>query len=214
MTPKTDVHIDEDSWHVSGLRGTGSMDYTMEDVFVPDERAFSFFVSPTFHPGPLSLLPRTMFALSVSAVTIGIARAALQALKEIASTKKTAGVLLRERADVQLAAAQAEGLLGAARAYVREMSGEVWRACVGGTGPSLTERLQLRAASVISPQLCAQAVDLAWKAGGAASIRESYVLERCFRDVHAATQHLGVGEPVLLDTGRGLLGLDPEIVPF
>jgi alkylation response protein AidB-like acyl-CoA dehydrogenase len=53
-----------------------------------------------------------------------------------------------------------------------------------------------------------------WKAGGASSIRESNLIERCFRDVHTATQHLGVSEMMLYDTGRGFLGLEPQIVPY
>jgi alkylation response protein AidB-like acyl-CoA dehydrogenase len=76
------------------------------------------------------------------------------------------------------------------------------------------ERLRLRAASVVAPELCAQAVDIVWKAAGAGAIRESSVIERCFRDAHAATQHVGVSEMMLTDTGRALLGLDPQLVPF
>ena len=188
----------------------------MEDVFVPNERTFTFFVSKTFHPSPLSLLPRGMFALSVSAVTIGIARAAIESLVELAATKNAAGtrVLMRESPDVQLAVAQADGLCSAARAYVREISGEIWRTCMDGGSPSLEQRLRLRAASVTAPQLCSQAVDLVWRAAGPASIRESNVLERCFRDVHAATQHVAVSDAMLYDTGRGLLGLEPHIQPL
>jgi alkylation response protein AidB-like acyl-CoA dehydrogenase len=215
MTPPDDVQIDHDSWHVRGLRGTGSCDYAIGDVFVPAERAFSFFVSRAYHPGPLALFPRSMFSMSIGAVALGIARGAIDAFIELAGVRKASGTnaLLRERQEVQAAVAQAEALTGAARAYMLQTSGDVWRECLAGDPPSLETRLRLRAASVVVPQMSAQAVDLIWKAAGAASIREAHVIERCFRDVHAATQHLGVGEPVLIDAGRAFLGLESQIVP-
>jgi alkylation response protein AidB-like acyl-CoA dehydrogenase len=214
MTPASDVVVDEASWNVSGLRGTGSCDYALHDVFVPRERAFAFFVSTPFDSGPLSLLPRTMFAIAISAVTLGIARNAVDAMVRLASETRVAGTLLRERVEVQLAAAKAEALAGAARAYVRQTSDDVWQACLRGEEPTVEQRLRLRAASVAAPRMCAEAVDLVWKAAGAASIRESYVIERCFRDVHAATQHLGVSEMIEIDTGRGLLGVEPQVLPY
>jgi alkylation response protein AidB-like acyl-CoA dehydrogenase len=216
MTPPARVSVDESSWQVSGLRGTGSCDYTLDDVFIPSEHSFTFFVSETFYPGPLALLPRTMFALSVSAVTLGIARGALERFAALAATAKAPGlsVPLCQRPDVQLAVARAEALIGAAHAYVRETSGSVWQTCREGERPSVKQRLRLRAASVVAPQMCADAVDVIWKAAGALAIREAHTLERDFRDIHAATQHLGVSEALLYDTGRGLLGLEPQIVPF
>jgi alkylation response protein AidB-like acyl-CoA dehydrogenase len=216
MLPAEHVQVDASSWQVSGLRGTGSYDYTIDNRFVPAERAFTFFVSKTYHAGPLALLPRSIFAAAIGAVTIGIARGAVDAFVELAATRKapTTSVLMREHPSAQLAVAHASALVNAARALLREASMDVWDACVRGVAPPVESRLKLRGATVLVPQLCAQAVDLIWRAAGPAAIRESGVIERCFRDIHAATQHLGVSEPMLVDTGRALLGLDPQLVPF
>jgi alkylation response protein AidB-like acyl-CoA dehydrogenase len=209
MTPVGDVRIDEDSWHVSGLRGTGSCDYMLSDVFVPGERTFLFFASKRYQPGALYRMPPTLFAYPVAAVLVGIARAAVEALIELAR-KSTGREPMAERAAVQGAVAKADALVGAARSHLYSTLRNLWDA-VPESGPvPRLPRARARAAAVYAPRLCVEAVDLVWKAAGASAIRESLVIERCFRDVHAGVQHLGISEESALDSGRVMLGLEPK----
>jgi alkylation response protein AidB-like acyl-CoA dehydrogenase len=216
LTPISDVAIDEDSWHVSGLRGTGSCDYTLTDVFVPQERAFQFLLGKSYQPGPLYHLPPTIFAVPVTSVCIGIARSAVDALVTLVETgsRGSGGPALRDRPSMNFAAARAAGLVDAGHALLCQRVSEVWATACAGEPITLDQRRKLRTAVALSAEMSAQAVDLVWKAAGATSIRESSVIERCFRDVHAATQHLTISEDVLYDAGRVMFGLEPASPMF
>ncbi len=210
MTPVSDVEIVDD-WHVSGLRGTGSCDYVIEDVFVPEERTLVLF-GRSHQPGALFRLPTALYSYPIAAVPLGIARSAIDGLIDVASSKQ-AGPLsasLRERPEAQLAVARAEALLGAARARLFETIDELWRGACAGEEVTLRQRVDVRSASVFAATACAEVVDMVWTACGATSIRETSVIERCFRDVHAATQHMVVSERLLEDAGRVLFGLAPR----
>src|SRR5262249_15235704 len=93
-----------DTWHTSGLRGTGSTDFVVRDLFVPEERTLPAFSAAPVQPGVLYQLPLiTVFAVSIAAVPLGIARAAIDVLVKLASEKTPTGsqTLLRERASIQ-----------------------------------------------------------------------------------------------------------------
>ncbi|MET0274079.1 MAG: acyl-CoA dehydrogenase family protein [Phenylobacterium sp.] len=213
MTPIAEVSVDTGSWHVSGLRGTGSCDYALSDVFVPDARTFLFFGSQRFQPGPLYRLPPTLYAYPVAAVMLGIARAAVEALVELAGRPSTAPTPMAERASVQAALAKADALVGAARAHLHATLRDLYDAVQAGPIPDLV-RARARASAVHAPRLCVEAVDLVWQAAGASAIRETLVIERCFRDIHAARQHLGIAEDTAIDSGRVMLGLKPREFTF
>src|SRR5215217_4494075 len=84
--PRADTEV-VDTWHVAGLRGTGSHDYRVTDLFVPAHRAFWFSEEPV-QPGPLYTLPAiAIFAAYISCVSLGIARHAIDAFKELAAIK-------------------------------------------------------------------------------------------------------------------------------
>jgi len=110
LMPASDVEI-HDAWHVSGLRGTGSEDYSVKNIFVPGDRAFMPFMSAPTQPGPLYRLPATYFISQIALVPLGLARAAIDALIDLAKTKVPQRfgpqIPLRERARAQSAVAQA-----------------------------------------------------------------------------------------------------------
>jgi alkylation response protein AidB-like acyl-CoA dehydrogenase len=115
--------------------------------------------------------------------------------------------MLRERASAQAAVAQAEALLGSARSYLYEALAEVWETATSGGPSTLEQRAKLRLASCHAAIACAKAVDLMYTTGGGSSIFDHSLLQRCSRDVHAATQHLMVAPDSMEDVGRVLLGL-------
>ena len=209
-----------DMWHVGGLRATGSNDYSVSDLFVPEEHTIPLvdFQPPSHRSGPLYAVPMTStFVSCIATVTLGIARAAIEALTEIAETKTTAGstIALRDKPLAQADLARAEALVGAGRAYLWSELGAMWDSVVKGNATRLEDRAKVRLAAVHATQCAIQAVDIIYKLGGGASLLQSGRLERCSRDVHAAGQHVAVSplsnfEPV----GRVLFGLPPGMARF
>ncbi|HEY7061039.1 MAG TPA: acyl-CoA dehydrogenase family protein [Chloroflexota bacterium] len=199
-----------DTWHAAGLRGTGSHDVSVQEAFVPDERTFAFPDGPAHEPG--ALYRGSIFnelSRLIPGVALGIARAALDTFTELASRKvptRTAS-LLRDRATVQAQLAQAEALVRSARAWVFETTAATWETLCAGESLSEEQQALLWLAGVHAATSCAQAVDLVYTLGGATSVYATSRLERCFRDVHVLTQHLGVSPLQWERVGRYILGL-------
>ena len=206
-----------DTWHVSGLKGTGSHDFTVTDVFVPEERSFPAFTAPPFQPGALYACPFvTYFAASIAGPPLGMARGAIDALVELASAKVPTGSqnLLRERGSVQADIARAEALVRSARAFFVECLEDVWRTLSAGEHLAMSQRAMARIAGTHAAISAAQAVDLMYNAGGGTALYQSCPLERFFRDVHAATQHIAVTPLYYEISGRVLLGMPPGTPRF
>src|SRR5581483_2276933 len=199
-----------DTWHAAGLRGTGSHDVSVQEAFVPPERTFAWPDGPAQEPGPLyrgSILDA--LSVQIPGVALGIARAALDTFTELASRKvptRTAS-LLRERATVQAQLAQAEALVRSARAMLFETTATTWETVCAGEPLSEEQHALLWLAAVHAATSCAHAVDLVYTLGGATSVYTSSRLERCFRDVHVLTQHVGVSPWQWERVGRYFLGL-------
>ena len=200
-----------DTWTTTGLRGSGSHDYTAADVFVSVERTFNQFTSPVRRPEPLYAL-RTLYTANGIAVPLGIARAAVDAFLGLAEGKVTRrGTGLRDEAFVQTAVARADALVHAARAYVYDVMGAVWDALVRGEELSPQLRARYRLCLAAACKLCVEAVDLIYEAGGGASPYAAQPLDRLLRDVHTAQQHMMFSPKVYEATGRLLLGLEPGL---
>jgi alkylation response protein AidB-like acyl-CoA dehydrogenase len=201
-----------DNWDVSGLRGTGSNDVVMEDVFIPDERTCVF--DKPLNTGPLYAFPFFGFlALGVASVCLGIARSAIDELRELASAKVPTGgrrpLARRPAAQVEVAKATAELL--SARAFVDAAVAQAWDTAQMVAEPSIDERVKLRLAATHAARTSAKVVDRMYEAGGASSIYAKSKLQRNFRDVHAATQHLVVSPATYELMGRLLLGVETEV---
>ena len=209
-----------DVWHVGGLRATGSNDFEVSDLFVPEAYTIGLqeFQPPPMRPGPLYAVPMTStFVSCIATVALGIGRAAIDALIEIASSKTSAGAttVLRDKALAQADVARAEALLGSGRAFLFNELGAMWNRVGAGNIVSIQERAQVRLAAVHATQCAIQATDLMYQLGGGASLFQGGRLERCFRDVHAAGQHVAVSplsnlEPI----GRVLFGMPPGMARF
>jgi alkylation response protein AidB-like acyl-CoA dehydrogenase len=198
-----------DTWTTTGLRGSGSHDFAAEDVFVPAEQSFNTRTSPIRRDGPLYAFP-FMFVINGAGVPLGTARAAIDALVELAAGKQTlAGTGLRNEAWVQTAVARAEVLLGGARGYVYDAVGDLWEALLKGDTPSTRQRARFRLALAGASELCVQAVDLMYQAAGGTSVYATHRLDRLFRDAHTVHQHI-TNSPKVYETAGGLLlGLEP-----
>lgn len=208
-----------DTWYTTGLRGTGSNDLAVHDVFVPREQSFSF-QDPDLvkREGPLYAFP-FMFAANVAAPALGIARHAIDALIDSAATKPARRYMLGERLEapkalredvfVQEATARAEALLGAARAYVFDVIGDLWATLLDGRPPGNRQIAAFMALYAQAVGMCVEAVQLACRAAGGSAVYQKGPFDRCLRDVLAMNQHVIASLRLYEVAGRLLLGLEP-----
>jgi indole-3-acetate monooxygenase len=202
-----------DNWDVSGLRGSGSNDFEVQDVFVPASRAFSLLTDRPRLAGPIFRQPFFgVLASGVAAVTLGIARAAIDTFIELARTKQSLGARrsLAHREVVQLEVGRAEAELGAARAFLFESAARAAEEVADTGAASLATRARVRLASSHAATAAASAVDRMYAAGGGTSIYAKSPLQRQFRDLHTATQHLMISPTITTTVGRLLLGVDVD----
>jgi alkylation response protein AidB-like acyl-CoA dehydrogenase len=205
--PRAEYEI-VDTWDVTGLRATGSHDVRVTDIFVPSERSFWWADGPV-HPGPLYQV--RFMLITHAAHALGVARAAIDAVLTLAETKvpTRTTALLKDRPLVQAQLAQAEALVQSARDFMYRTTADAWSAVCAGRQVSGRERAVLRLAMTQAVQASAQAVDLMWSAAGGTPIYTRSPLERCFRDIHVATQHAAVSTLSWETIGKGLF--DPSL---
>jgi alkylation response protein AidB-like acyl-CoA dehydrogenase len=209
--PVADVEI-IDTWNVAGMRGTGSRDIAVKDVFVPEERLLSFVAGARAFDAPTYRFPVLPFlALTIAPIPLGIARRAIDELIELAGGKTPMGSVnkLRDRALVQYEIAKAEAILRSARAWLYELTEQMWEKSVRGDEHTMKERAMLRMACAHAALESARAVDIAFTLGGGSSIYDGNILQRCLRDVHVTTQHIMHAPPNYETAGRLMLGLEP-----
>jgi alkylation response protein AidB-like acyl-CoA dehydrogenase len=206
-----------DNWRVGGLRGTGSCDYVIRDAIVSERFTLRAFDARPTQPGTLYAMPLiTVFATAIAAVPLGIARAAIDEVVDLASKKTPTGskALLRDREAAQAQVGRAESLVRASRAFLRESVDEL-ADIVERTGEaSMHARALVRLACANATEQGAAAVRLMFDAAGATANFESSPLERCLRDVLAASQHIALVANNYVLGGRVLLGLEPGTARF
>jgi alkylation response protein AidB-like acyl-CoA dehydrogenase len=201
-----------DTWTVSGLRGTGSHDVVVEDRFVPAHYA-SFYTDPMVLTAPrYRITPHSRLVPGLGALALGIARSAIGALVDLASEKRheRTSQPLREDRGAQVRVSQADALVRSSRLFLFDAVARLWADVVAGRDVTVEQRAQVRLASCHAVATAAQAVDLVYLTGGATSLYATCPIERAFRDIHAATQHISVHPRMLETTGRVLFGLDVE----
>jgi alkylation response protein AidB-like acyl-CoA dehydrogenase len=205
-----------DTWHVMGLRGTGSLDYRVTDAVVPETHASGYLMRESL-PIPLSAFPQfALLALGVAAVALGAARGAIDDLITLAATKVRggAGAPIAGRPHTQTEIALAEGRLRSARAFFYEAIERAWEAALKGDAISLELRRDLRLATTHAVMAATQVVDAMYPLAGGTSVYADSTLQRRFRDVHVATQHIMVAPSTLETIGRLMLGLETNVAQF
>src|SRR5881296_1269675 len=182
-----------DTWHVRGMRGTGTHHFAVNDVFVPAERTVLSATAQLLETRPLYRIPRTLlFASGDAAVALGLARSCLEAFSELAGAKTPRAMtgLLRDQPMVQADIGHAEAHLRAGRALLTETVREVWADVSVTNAISLDQRAALRLATTHAIRLAVQVIDTAYNAAGATAVFESHLLQRHFQDIHVISQHL------------------------
>jgi alkylation response protein AidB-like acyl-CoA dehydrogenase len=196
-----------DTWHTSGLRGTGSHDAVADDVFVPEHRSLWLLDPPTC-AAPLYRFPIfAFFALSIAAAALGNARGALDDLQTLAVGKIGLGSsrTLAQRPATWSVVAENEASLRAARAFYYEAIADAWRAAQSPEPVSVELRTGLRLAATHAVRTAADVVRAMYDLGGGSAIYDDSPLQRRFRDGHAATAHFQVNAATWELCGRLLL---------
>lgn len=212
LLPKSQVEFLPGSWEVSGLRGTGSFGFEVNDVFVPRDRTYEQNGDP-LDGGPLYCIPRTLlFACGFSTVALGIARASLATAIDLSSTKTPARVqgLLQGQKTTQRLTGEAEAILRSARAFLQESAASVWDSACQTRKLTTEQRVNLRLASTHGIRQAAMVVDIAYGLVGSGSIFPTNPIHRRFQDIHVITQHIQGRATHYETAGQFLLGLDPE----
>jgi indole-3-acetate monooxygenase len=197
------------NWNVIGLRATGSVDYSLNDVYVPKEFTHSpnTFVpergSDMYRLGIVGLSP-----IAHGAFAIGVGRHVLKELAVFASSSDALPGPLKDspsRESFQEKYGAAEGKLRAGRAFMYEIYHEAENTILRGN-PISTRQLSLMRLSLNTVTVAAaEACTFAYHIVGGAGLRDS-VIQRCVRDMMAASQHRIVSDFMLRECAREILG--------
>jgi alkylation response protein AidB-like acyl-CoA dehydrogenase len=208
--PKSQARI-IDTWDVSGMRGTGSHDIEVNDLFVPEERTFSAAERRARVTGPINRMHGFDLAgCGFCCVGLGVARAALDAFAELAQTKVPRGSsdLLRDRATVQATVGEAEAILRSGRALLFDTVGDMWETALAARPITERQRADLRLAMTHAAQSAARATSMVCVAAGTTSIFASSPLERYARDAEVVRRHNQLQLVNYEAVGRTVLGLE------
>jgi indole-3-acetate monooxygenase len=216
--PRADAEIVPGSWDVAGLRGTGSFDWTVENVFLPERRTMPQVGIPLENqwarwPGITYALPvQAWVGPHHSAVITGIAGAGIKALIELAVEKTPRGRgpgMLCENPQVQDAIGRADAILNAGRAYRSAQIAELWATIAAGNETTLEQRARCRLAAIYAGDSARAAMDLMYRHGGSTSVKRESRLAECWRDLHVVGQTVTIAPEWYPLGGRVYLGMDP-----
>jgi indole-3-acetate monooxygenase len=213
LAPASEVLL-HDTWHVAGLRGTGSHDIEFRAVRVPKEHSASVFADRPVQSGPLYAFPLFgLLAVAIAGTALGIARGALDELVELAQRKRPSGGQRRlaERPTIQSDLAQAEASLRAARLLLLDSVDRAWEQAAASGEVSVPGRAALRLAATHATATAAEVTNVVFRLAGASAIYETSALQRRFRDVNVATQHMLVAPATWELTGRLLMDVETDV---
>jgi indole-3-acetate monooxygenase len=214
---RSEAQLVEGSWDVAGMRATGSFDWTVNEVFLPERRTMVHAGIPLDNqwkrwPGISYSLPaQAWVGPHHSAVITGIARAGIEALIELAGAKTPRGRVgrLGESPQVQDAVGRADTILNAGRAYRSATITEVWNTVAAGEETTLEQRARCRLAAAHAADSAREAMDLMYRHGGSTSYRRESRLAECWRDLHVVGQAVTLMPEWYPMGGRVLLNMDP-----
>ncbi len=213
-TSEATIH---DNWRVGGLRGTGSNDFSVADLYVPEAFTLDRHSLSPKRGGAIYCLGMPGFvAVEHAGFACGVARRALDAIIELAQSKHrgyTAASSLAMRSAFQRALGEDQLRLRAARALVVEILQEVWARVSRGDAPTLQMQVEMRSSATYATEMAVEIVTRAFRSGGGSALYESSILPRCLRDINAAAQHLMVSDVAYEHHGKMALGF-PDVDPM
>lgn len=206
-----------DIWHTIGLRGTGSDQYSVTDLFVPETHAVDVLSRRDMTAREPGLLYRfsslSLYAAGFAGVALGIARAMLVHFTELARDKVPRGAknTMRNNNVIQAQTAQAEAKLNSARRWLLGSLEEITEAVKCRGHITLDERMTIRQASTFAIHQSVEVVDLLYQAAGSGAIFNINPFERRFRDIHSVAQQLQGRQQHFETVGQYMMGLEPDL---
>lgn len=214
--PIADVEI-HDNWHVAGLKGTGSCDFSITDRFVPKGFTFDLQVLQPRRGGPLYHLGLPSLLINEFAgFALGVGRRALDVISELAQTKRRGygpQTLLAERSVFQHDLGKSDLRLRAARGLVIELLEKAWETVSAGKRLTPPQQVELRSATTLLTDVALEVATQAFRYGGGTAVHLDNVLQRCLRDLQVGASHLGVSDSTYELHGQCLLGM-PGVNPM
>jgi alkylation response protein AidB-like acyl-CoA dehydrogenase len=203
-----------DVWDTTGMRGTGSNDFIVDNVFVPLDDCPNLGVGRPHCPGPLYSWP-ALFLVSHAGVPLGLARSALDFVEELTTRKELMpGRPMRDDAQVQETIASAEATAEAARCYVYRTLEDLWATLCAGERLSTRQRAHYRLMMTHAHQTAKNVINTLYDLAATSAIFRTSRLERNMRDILTSSQHRVVHPKMYRPAGRLILGLDPEELFF
>lgn len=210
VLPREQVSFN-DGWHVQGLKGTGSYDYSVTDVFVPRHRTFELFARrPHRGTSPatwMGLMPVT--AAGHASWALGVSKSMLDDVQELAATKFRMSDMasLASRPTFQKGLAHHRAAWRAAHLLVLDAFTTAEAAVAAGDELTPALRADMRVAAVYATDTARSCAQWAHLVAGTSSIREGTRLEGAFRDMYTGTQHAFISEKVAIDAAQIWLGI-------
>jgi alkylation response protein AidB-like acyl-CoA dehydrogenase len=205
--PAADVRL-LDTWHAAGLCGTGSLDFEVENIRVPDALVVPILGVPAVDPAPLYRAPLLgLLGAGQASVALGNARAALAALERVVVEKRPQNQdhAAAERHTVQAEFALAQARLAAARALLDDALGAAWDRTLRGDEWGIADRARLRLACTFGVRSAEEVTRTAYELGGGGAVYLDSELQRRYRDACVLTHHRTVGPQSLELIGSILL---------
>ncbi len=196
-----------DNWRVAGLRGSGSFDFRLDEVFVPAELTFERAASACRGGALFNVEAHVFLSNELPPLMIGMARRALDEMSGLAGQARVpGGPALANRPAFHAELGRAQTRLRAARAAHREAVAATWAAALAGAPlvQALPPRMHtdLTVASVFAAETCADLAVTLFRYGGGRLLALSQLMQRLLRDVLAARQHIGLSEEAYERAGR------------
>ncbi|NPU91217.1 MAG: flavin-dependent monooxygenase [Gammaproteobacteria bacterium] len=199
LVPRSDFKV-LDTWHTFGLRGTGSNDIVVDDVFVPEYRTHSSLDGfRGTNPGidsktvPLYKIPfGQLFPRAVSGSTIGATQGAINAYRDVASKRigTNTGAKTAEDPHAQMAVARAQALVDQLKLRLNVIFDRLMDDARRGEATDMTQRIQYRYESAAVPEACLAEVLELQKMCGGRGIFTSSPLQRFVLDILAGRAHV------------------------
>jgi alkylation response protein AidB-like acyl-CoA dehydrogenase len=205
-----------DIWHTIGLRGTGSDQYSVTDLFVPEDHSVDVLSRRDMKAREAGLLYRfsslILYAAGFAGVALGIARSTLADFITLARDKIPRGArnTLRNNNVIQREVAQAEARLSSARGWLLHSLEEITAAVARRGHITLDERMTIRLAATFAIHTALEVVDILYQAAGATAVFNENPFERRFRDIHSVAQQLQGRQQHFETVGQHLMGLESD----
>jgi alkylation response protein AidB-like acyl-CoA dehydrogenase len=218
VVPVADATVHLDSWDVTGLRGSGSCDFSVNDCFLPSEYTWdrSKLIQGTpERGGPIFRLGMPAFTANEHpGFALGGARRALDLIMELAMTKKRgagpAASLIADRPVFQRFVGESDQRLKAAQAQVLQLFERAWQIACDGEVPDARLQAEIRVAGVMATEIACDVANQAFRFAGGSALHSTNLLQRFWRDVNASAQHHAVSNAAYEAFGQLLLGIAPE----